>query len=207
MLILTLMDKIRYIAALLLVAICVAGCGEDEDIYSKQLSQLESFMTGTLALKTEEQAKDPSLGEENPDFYTTHGDMTCRWIKNYYDADRETRPLVEVGSTIYITMSIYEFSFKRISTSQVPLYTNNVLMKDLLKDAGLNIEYWSFDPYIIEVGKTPTIKGLAESLEGCREGDIVEIYMTYTMAYGSDELGLVAPDSPLAIHFTIDYIE
>lgn len=201
------MNRFRYIVCSLVAALCFVGCGEEEDVFSKQLSQLESFMTGTLALKTEEQASDPSLDVDNPDFFSTHGDMVCRWIKNYYDADRELRPLVESGRTIYLTMSIYEFSFKRISTSQVPLYTNNILMRDLLKDAGLNLEYWNFDPYIIEVGKTPTIKGLAESLEGCREGDIVEIYMTYTMAYGSEELGLIAPDSPLAIHFTIDLVE
>lgn len=186
----------------------LAACS-DEDDYDKQNSSLLNYVTGTLKLVTQEEAMDPSSEKENPNFYTTHGSTVYRWITNYYDEERRDKAEVKQGSLVEITYSIYTFSgnISSINDRTLPFYTNDEEKRALLENAGLNTEYWDFAPLVIRLGETPTIKGLALALEGCREGDVVQIYMTYNMAYGEDWFSTVEPDSPVAIYFTIDSVE
>lgn len=205
------MKKIGYIisAALALAGGALfSGCSDEEDVLPNQQRQILSFLTGTLRLRSEAEAFDPSSDVENAPFYTVSGESAYRWITNYYDADREQRPPVLPGSRVRLTLSIYRFEFRTINDKTIPLYTNDTALKPMLEEAGLNPAWWSFEPYVLTVGETPTIYGLESSLIGCRAGDIVQVYMTYTMAYGGDEwLYAVEPESPLAIHYTIDYVE
>jgi len=205
------MKRFRYIllaAALAAGAFCT-GCGEDEDILPNQQRQIVSFLTGQLKLRTEEEAFDPASEMVNPPFYTVSGGTVYRYITNYYDADRSERQEVLWGSTVYLTLSVYEFDYRLITEQTVPLYSNDPARKALLEDKGLTPTYWDFtNPYCVKLGETATIKGLESALVGCRQGDIVEIYMTYTMAYGADDwLYAVEPESPLAIHFAVDMVE
>ena len=48
---------------------------------------------------------------------------------------------------------------------------------------------------------------MADALLGCREGDAVEVYMTYNMAYGDDYFGIIPKESPIAWHFTVDAVD
>ena len=205
-------NRLRRVVSLgLLLAVCCASfvaCSDEENkTLENQQTKLLSFVTSTLGLRSYEEANDPSSEVSNANFYTVTGNTAYRWITNYYDADREQRKLVERGSVVELTLSMYEFNFKKITNKTLPFFTNDVEMKSMLEDSGLNTEFWSFEPYRITVGETDTIKGLAQSLEGCREGDIVELYMTYTMGYGGDWVYVVTPDSPLAILFTVDKVE
>lgn len=205
------MKKVGYIfcmACLLAGEAFFSGCSEDDDVLPNQQRQIVSFLTGTLRLRSEEEAFDPSSDVENAPFYSVSGETAYRWITNYYDADREQRPLVLPGSRVRLTLSIYLFEFRAITEKSIPLYTNDTSLKSMLEEAGLNPAWWTFEPYVLTVGETPTISGLESSLVGCRAGDIVQVYMTYTMAYGGDDwLYAVEPESPLAIHYTIDYVE
>ena len=51
------------------------------------------------------------------------------------------------------------------------------------------------------------IKGLYEALLGCREGDYVESYMTYNMAYGDKYVSTIPRESPVAWFFTVESVE
>lgn len=42
------------------------------------------------------------------------------------------------------------------------------------------------------------LNGLRHALLGCREGDIVEAYMTYNMAYGDKYVSTIPRESPVA---------
>ena len=202
------MKRFLFIVSLFGVMLSGAGCSEEDDnTLSQQQRQILSFLTGTLGLRTQEEAEDPSSEVENAPFYTATGNTAYRWITNYYDADRGQRAEVGYGSTVTLTLSLYKFDYRKISDRSVPLYTNDESKRVVLTDAGLNTEYWTFAPYTMTVGETRTIKGLESSLVGCRQGDIVELYMTYTMAYGDDWLYAVEQQSPLAIHFTVDRVE
>ena len=57
------------------------------------------------------------------------------------------------------------------------------------------------------MGRGDILKGLRLALLGCREGDEVEAYMTYNMAYGGDDFSVVPEQSPVAIFFTVDSVE
>ena len=52
------------------------------------------------------------------------------------------------------------------------------------------------------------IKGLQAALLGCREGDRVEAYMTYNMAYGDKNYMYMIPvQTPVAVFFRVDKVE
>jgi FKBP-type peptidyl-prolyl cis-trans isomerase 2 len=72
-----------------------------------------------------------------------------------------------------------------------------------LAELGLNTEYWKTDPVIVKLGDTNIIKGVEQSLLGCREGDRVEVYMTLETAYESEAVGIVPNNSSVVWIFTI----
>lgn len=201
-----LMKRILYIAMMCLFVAGFTACSDEEEkiLSSKQQSML-NFLTKTLKLKTYEEAMDPA-SEENAPFYTVHGEWVYRWIKNYYDAGRNDLPQVYGGSQVALTLSIYEFTGSKISESTIPLYTNDPEMRSRLETAGLNLEYWSFEPYWLKVGSGNAIGGLDLALEGCRLNDQVEVYMTFTEAYDRDWFATLAPDSSVAVFFTINNV-
>ena len=51
------------------------------------------------------------------------------------------------------------------------------------------------------------LKGLRYALLGCREGDEVEAYMTYNMAYGDANFSTIPRESPVAWFFTVETVE
>ncbi len=202
------MKRLYHIALALFLAVGISACtNEEEDLRLSQRDKLANFMTSKLGLKTEEQANEESNSGENINFYTVHGEWAYRWIRNYYDYGRHNQPLVRVGDCVNLTISVYSFEDAKINDSKLPLFTNDEQKRNLLEQAGLNLEYWTFEPYYVTVGAGETIKGLDAALAGCREGDVVELYMTFSMAYGRDYLSTVAPDSPIAVFFTINSIE
>lgn len=61
--------------------------------------------------------------------------------------------------------------------------------------------WWTFEPLTVDMRHPGIIKGMADALLGCREGDAVEVYMTYNMAYGDDYFGIIPKESPIAWSF------
>lgn len=182
------------------------GCQKENEVLEKQTESLEKFMTSTLGLMSEEEAM--AEGESRqPEFYSTLGSTVFRYITNYYDESRREGRIIRNGSLVQLTVSLYDFTnMKRLNEKSVPLFTNDAAKIELLANEGLNTSYWSSEPIYLRVGETPTFEGLAISLEGCYEGDVVELYMTYPMAYGGDYLYLIAPESPVALFFTVNVV-
>ena len=114
----------------------------------------------------------------NQPYYTVSGDAVYRYITDIYNPDRVNWPEVTPASTVKITFRAYVFTYANIVTTGSE---NN----------------WHPD----------IIKGLADALLGCREGDAVEVYMTYNMAYGDDYFGLIPNESPIAWFFTVDAVD
>ena len=84
--------------------------------------------------------------------------------------------------------------------------TNDQVQIDELRKTGLNVEYWKTEPLKVKIGQTNIIKGVEESLIGCREGDRVEVYMTLDAAYGDEVVGVVPFESSVAWYYTIDKV-
>ncbi len=201
------MKRILYIAMICLTAAGFAACtDEEEERITSQKDKMVTFLEKTLKLKTYQEAMDSSADENTP-FYTVHGEWVFRWITNYYDAGRHELPQVQQGSVVGLTLSIYSYTGSQITDTTLPLFTNNEELRDRLLSSGLNLEYWSFEPYYVAVGAGNTISGLELALDGCRLYDQVEVYMAFSEAYGGEWLLTVAPESGLVVFYTIESVQ
>ncbi len=197
------------IALLALGALC-CGCSEDEDLLSTQQTRMVSYMQSTHSPRLIPESEIVE-GEQTP-YYTVSGDRVYRYISNVFNPERENWPEVTRASTVTITFRAYEFAFSNIVTSgttvTMPYYTNDAALRDaFLALDGFNPEYWSFEPLRIEMAHSNIIKGLYHALMGCRQGDEVEAYMTYNMAYGDENFGIIPRETPIAIFFTVNSVE
>ena len=98
-----------------LCALCMAGGCAEEDVLPGQQSKMASYLSGTHQprLMTEEEAE-ASL-ETEPQFYTAFGNTAYRYIRHYYDVERQDRVLVDWGDRVSVTLWCYEFAFKNIT--------------------------------------------------------------------------------------------
>ena len=79
-----------------------------------------------------------------------------------------------------------------MSATEAPYYTN---IRSLVEgDTVLNTEYWSFEPQRVVLGATPMIRGLTYGLQGARESDSLQLFVTSDLAYGSGNTGVVDGD-------------
>ena len=77
-------------------------------------------------------------------------------------------------------------------------------LKEKYKDFTPEYE-WTTDPMVVTLGKEEILPGLETALVGCREGDSVEIYLTYDEAYGKHYVGMVPAKS--AVVWFIDIVD
>ncbi len=199
----------RLFACLALAGALLAGCSDEEDVLPDQQKRMESYLRSTHAPRL---VHEQEVADEQLPCYSTAGNTVYRYIANRYDPERPARREVGERSSVRITFRAYVFSFANIVTSgqsvTMPYYTNDPLLRDaFLSLEGFNPAGWSFEPLAIEMGRGDILKGLRLALLGCREGDEVEAYMTYNMAYGGDDFSVVPEQSPVAIFFTVDSVE
>lgn len=185
----------------------VACSGDDADLISEQREDIVEFLTTThsptLILESE-------VGEsldDDPFFYTLVNNTAYRYIEDYYNSERASKQEAKSGDTLYITFWCYDFSSYVTPSDSYLYYTNDPTYESLLQEAGLNTEYWNFEPQRVVLGNGDILKAIESSLVGCREGDKVEIYLTYNVAYGSNWVGVTTLESPIAFFCTIDSIE
>lgn len=197
------------------------GCAEKEDLFGKQKSTFVSFLEKT------HQPRLIPVEDLEPDsreaVYATLGDAVYRYIdvENYYDPDRENKPLVTEDSWVTLTYRAYLFNNTLIrglpdgglnennfASVTPPFYTNDPAFEPYFRMAGLTPGAWDFAPLSVDMRNAGIIKGLRLALVGCREGDRVEAYMTYNMAYGDKTyLYFIPKESPVAVFFSVDKVE
>lgn len=198
----------RYkLTGLLVALLLLAGCSQEEETLPNQLNSIVSFLTSTHApqlISEEAVAESP---DENPPFYTAKGNTVYRYISNYYDSGRASRAEVKSGSRVSITFRAYVFSMRNITDSDMPFFTNDPDLEQALYEAGLTPGVWKFEPMELTLGQSGIIKGLELALLGCRQGDEVECYMTYNMAYGDTNFATIPRESAVAIFFTVNGVD
>ncbi|OUO18325.1 hypothetical protein B5F90_10310 [Alistipes sp. An31A] len=198
----------RYkLTGLLAALLLLAGCSQEEETLPNQRNSIVSFLTSTHApqlISEEAVAESP---DENPPFYTAKGNTVYRYISNYYDSGRASRAEVQSGSRVSITFRAYVFSMRNITDSDMPFFTNDPDLEQALYEAGLTPGVWKFEPMELTLGQSGIIKGLELALLGCRQGDEVECYMTYNMAYGDTNFATIPRESAVAIFFTVNGVD
>lgn len=202
------MNMTRYkLTGLLAALLLLAGCSQEEETLPNQRNSIVSFLTSTHApqlISEEAVAESP---DENPLFYTAKGNTVYRYISNYYDSGRASRAEVKSGSRVSITFRAYVFSMRNITDSDMPFFTNDPDLEQALYEAGLTPGVWKFEPMELTLGQSGIIKGLELALLGCRQGDEVECYMTYNMAYGDTNFATIPRESAVAIFFTVNGVD
>lgn len=202
------MNMTRYkLTGLLAALLLLAGCSQEEETLPNQRNSIVSFLTSTHApqlISEEAVAESP---DENPPFYTAKGNTVYRYISNYYDSGRASRAEVKSGSRVSITFRAYVFSMRNITDSDMPFFTNDPDLEQALYEAGLTPGVWKFEPMELTLGQSEIIKGLELALLGCRQGDEVECYMTYNMAYGDTNFATIPRESAIAIFFTVNGVD
>lgn len=202
------MNMTRYkLTGLLAALLLLAGCSQEEETLPNQRNSIVSFLTSMHApqlISEEAVAESP---DENPPFYTAKGNTVYRYISNYYDSGRASRAEVKSGSRVSITFRAYVFSMRNITDSDMPFFTNDPDLEQALYEAGLTPGVWKFEPMELTLGQSGIIKGLELALLGCRQGDEVECYMTYNMAYGDTNFATIPRESAVAIFFTVNGVD
>ena len=202
------MNMTRYkLTGLLAALLLLAGCSQEEETLPNQRNSIVSFLTSTHApqlISEEAVAESP---DENPPCYTAKGNTVYRYISNYYDSGRASRAEVKSGSRVSITFRAYVFSMRNITDSDMPFFTNDPDLEQALYEAGLTPGVWKFEPMELTLGQSGIIKGLELALLGCRQGDEVECYMTYNMAYGDTNFATIPRESAVAIFFTVNGVD
>lgn len=195
--------KIACFVAVALVAMVVLSCSNENDtVLTSQQTSISRYLTSSHQPRLIPEAEIPNSLDNEPQFYTQWGLDIYRYIATYYDEGRDEKSVVEHDSVVSMTYSAYIFGGSKPTISN--LYaTNDAENIATLEAAGLNTSYeWTDEPMVVNFGREEIIPALETALVGCVEGDRVEVYLTYDVAYGKHYVGFVPPKS--AVVWIID---
>lgn len=195
---------IKCLVAIMFLVVGV-GCNGEEEAVDTQRQNIERFLTSSHDPRLIAQADIENSLEYQPAFYERLGYNIFRYIATYYDQGRELRREVKAGDKVEITYVGFRFTGSKFTLADV-YATNDESMLAQLEEAGLDGQYWETEPLTIIFGQSNIINGVEASLNGCREGDVVEVYMTYEEAYDKNVVGVLPKESPIAWIYTIDKI-
>ncbi len=198
----------RIFSTILLASIlALMSCNDTEEVNQEQRDSIISYLTSsshTPVLISESEAKVSQ--ETNPDFYSTSGQTTFRYISTYYNAGRESNNKISNGSTVSITYTLYNFEGISTPTTTEVLRSNDIDVIYELELYGLNTQYWTDDPFTFTIGSGALFASVENMLVGCYEGDIIEFYMTVDEAYGASVIGVSSPEAPVAFFCKISTV-
>lgn len=197
--------RITTIIAMLAIALLSLSCSNDTDTtLTSQQKAIESYLTGSHKPRLIEEINIPDAIEDEPQFYTHWELNVFRYISTYYDEGRDQRPMIERGTMFDIKYTAYIFKSGAPSIADMYATNDSEKIKELYK--GYDDEnMWSTEPMRITLGRDAIVGGLELALEGCREGDKLEVYLTYDAAYGKKYMGMVPSKS--AVMWEIEILE
>lgn len=201
------MTAIRHIAmfvAMLIIAIANVSCGNDTDtVLTNQQTAISRYLTGSHQPRLIAESDRSNSLDEAPEFYTQWGLDIYRYISTYYNEGRDELPEIAWGDTIEITYSGYIFNTSKPTINEL-FATNDAEIIAQLEALGLNTSYeWTSEPTAVTLGSGAMLDSLEKALIGCREGDSVEVYLTYDAAYGKHHVGFVPSKSSQAWYIDI----
>ena len=199
--------KFRVLITLVVAVAMTAlvGCNDDQTKVEQQRTSIERYLTSSHSPRLIPKEEVANSIEYNPPFYERLAPDVYRYIATYYAADRDLQAEVEMGDMVELKFTAYEFSGSRPSDSNI-YYTNDAEVLAEMEAEGLDTRYWSAEPLVVKLGETNIIKGVEQSLLGCREADQVEVYMTYEAAYDKQAVGLVVKGTAVAWYYTINKV-
>lgn len=195
---------IKYLMAIVMMMVSV-GCNNEEEAVDSQRQNIIRFLTSTHEPRLISQSEIENSLESEPPFYERLDYNVYRYIATYYDPERDSRKEIKWGDKVELTYVGFRFTGSKFTLGDV-YSTNDESTLAQLEEAGLDGQYWATEPLLIVFGQGNIIKGVETSLNGCREGDVVEVYMTYEAAYDKHVVGVVPKDSAIAWIYSIDKV-
>lgn len=195
---------IKYLMAIVMMMVSV-GCNNEEEAVDSQRQNIIRFLTSTHEPRLISQSEIENSLESEPPFYERLDYNVYRYIATYYDPERDSRKEIKWGDKVELTYVGFRFTGSKFTLGDV-YSTNDESTLAQLEEAGLDGQYWAAEPLLIVFGQGNIIKGVETSLNGCREGDVVEVYMTYEAAYDKHVVGVVPKDSAIAWIYSIDKV-
>ena len=204
------MKLIRNIAtiAVVVVVLLTSGCSNDTDtVLTSQQTGIERYLTGSHQPRLIVEDDIGNSLDDEPQFYTRWGMNIYRYIATYYAEGRDGWDEVRKGSTIEIVYTAYIFNNAAPTVTDM-FATNDAESLAKLEEMGLDAEYeWTTEPMRVKIGADELLSGLETALKGCREGDSVEVYLTYEAAYGKHYVGKVPSKSSVVWFVDIVNVE
>ena len=193
------MNRVYNIAILvvaLFAALIVVSCNNETDTtLNTQQKNIANYLKGSHQPRLIPEEEISNSLDDEPQFYTHWGLDIYRYVSTYYDAERSSKPQIATGDTISIIYSAYVFKSGKPSSSDLFATNDETLINDL-KAQGLDTSYeWTTEPVEVRVGSGDLLDSLDIALEGCYEGDVVEVYITFEAGYGNKYLGMVPAKS------------
>ena len=197
--------KLRLLFALVAAAamMTVVGCNDDDKNVESARTTIERYLTSSHSPRLIPESEVANSIVYNPPFYEKLNQDLYRYIATYYDQGRQQRDQVEWGDQVELRVTAYVFTGSTPNISAV-YYTNEQSVIESLAKGGLDTQYWTTEPMVVKLGETNIIKGVEESLLGCREGDRVEAYMTSKLAYDDKAIGIVKKEASVLWVYTIE---
>ena len=178
-------------AITLVMATLVACSNQTDQQLTQQQTSISNYLKGSHQPRLIPEADIPESLEANPAFYSQWGLDIYRYISTYYDEERSEKSVAEAGDKLTLRYTAYIFKNSRPSTADM-FATNDQESIDELIAQGLNTSYeWTTEPLEMTLGSGDILDALETALEGCHEGDSVEIYLTYESGYGNKHVGMV----------------
>lgn len=189
--------------AVIAAALFVSCSNETDTTLNSQQKSIVSYLTGSHQPRLVAESEIGSSFDSEPQFYTQWGLDMFRYISTYYDAERSSKTQIAAGDKITIVYSAYIFTGSRPSTANL-FATNDETLINELKALGLDTSYeWTTEPLEVTVGSDELLDSLSTALEGCYEGDSLEVYLTFETGYGNKFVGMVPGKSAQAWYIDV----
>ncbi len=184
--------NIAIMCVAVLAATLFVSCSNQTDAtLTSQQKSIVSYLTGSHQPRLVAESDIGSSFDSEPQFYTQWGLDMFRYISTYYDADRTSKTQIAAGDKISIIYSAYIFTSGRPTINNL-FATNDETLIAELEAQGLDTSYeWTTEPLEVIVGSDDILDSLSTALEGCYEGDSLEVYLTFEAGYGNKYVGMV----------------
>ena len=196
--------KIAFMAVMTLVMTLAMSCSNQTDTtLTQQQNSIGSYLKNSHQPRLIPEAEIGESLDENPQFYSQWGLDIYRYIATYYDEERASKPVVALGDEVALRYSAYLFKSSRPTSGDL-FATNDEAKIQELVSAGLDASYeWSSEPLVVSFGSGEIFDSLEIALEGCHEGDSVEVYLTFEAGYGNNYVGMVPKKSAMVWYIDI----
>ena len=178
------------LAVVILAMVAVVTSCVATDIYApKQRSQIEKYLTSKgLEYTITTDSAYVHLGGNK--FGLTAED----------DRGAVIGDVAKKGDVVTFNVEAYEFNS---SPDGTPFYTNKQRIAEAIS-SDLDTSYWNFDPYVVTLGRGEILNALDEALVGSLVGDSLAVFMTSSIAYGAEGMGVVPANTAVMMVLTVE---